>query len=52
MEIINEYRSVESLREEVSLRGLELTAYYLWETEFHFEASEEEVLEEIVKILG
>lgn len=52
MELVNEYRSESELKSWVSSQGIEWVSYYLWETEFSFSFSEEEVLSELQKIVG
>ncbi len=52
MQLVDEYRSVEDIREWVSRDGVEEVAYRLWDDEFFGQYDEEEIVQEILKILG
>lgn len=52
MPLVDEYRSVQDLREWVSRDGIEYVAYRLWDDEFYGQYEEEEIVEEISRLLG
>lgn len=52
MQLIDEYRSVEDLRSWVAVDGVEYVAYRLWDDEFFGQYDEQEILLEIVRLLG
>lgn len=52
MQLIDEYRSIEDLRSWVACEGVEYVAYRLWDDEFFGQYDEEEIVQEILKILG
>lgn len=52
MQLVDEYRSVEELRSWVSREGVEYVAYRLWDDEFFGQYDEEEISQEIVRLLG
>lgn len=52
MQLVDEFFSVEDLREWVSRDGVEHVAYRLWDDEFFGQYDEEDIVLEIQKILG
>lgn len=52
MELVNEYMSIEELRSWVESDGLGYVAYRLWDDEYYGVHDEEEIAQEIVRLLG
>ena len=51
MQLVDEYRSVQDLRDWVSRDGVEYVAYRLWDDEFS-QYDEQKIVQEIVRLLG